>query len=41
MGDYAPPERSVWEKKLLELADMLSSRFNIPVVAGSSGKLPL
>jgi pyruvate formate lyase activating enzyme len=41
MGDYVPPERNVWEKRLLELSDMLRSRFGIPAVAGSSGKLVL
>lgn len=41
MGDYTPPDRSVWEKNLLELAEMLRSRFGVPAVAGSSGKLQL
>ena len=38
MGDYVPPERSVWEKNLLELRDMVLEEFHIPVVAGSAQK---
>lgn len=40
MGDYEAPERSIWETNLLRLRDELKKRFDIPVVAGSSGKLP-
>lgn len=40
MGDYEAPEREVWEPNLLRICGMLKERFDIPVVAGSSGKLP-
>lgn len=40
MGDYEAPEREVWEANLLNIRDKLKERYNIPVVAGSSQKLP-
>jgi pyruvate formate lyase activating enzyme len=40
MGDYAPPERAVWEANLLRLRDMLADEFGLPATAGSSQKLP-
>jgi len=39
MGDYAPPEREVWERELRRLADMLKSEYNLPAAAGSGQKL--
>ncbi len=38
MGDFQPPERKIWEKKILGLAELLNS-YGIPAVAGSSSKL--
>ena len=40
MGDYEAPSREVWEPNLLRIRDMLLEKYNIPVVAGSSQKLP-
>ncbi len=40
MGDYEAPERAVWEENLLRLKDMVYQEYGIPVVAGSSQKLP-
>ncbi len=39
MGDFAPPERSVWEQDLLKLVGILRDEFAIPAVAGSGQKL--
>jgi len=39
MGDYVPPDREIWERNLLRLADLLISEFGIPAVAGSGKKL--
>ena len=41
MGDYVPPERSEWEPRLTHLRELLASALGLPVVAGSSGKLPM
>jgi len=38
MGDYAPPDRELWERNLLRLADILVTEFDIPAVAGSGKK---
>jgi len=38
MDDFITPERQVWEKNLLELAEILKE-YGIPAVAGSSGKM--
>ncbi len=38
MGNFEPPERKVWEKKILGLVDLLKS-CGIPAVAGSSSKI--
>jgi pyruvate formate lyase activating enzyme len=38
MGDFIPPERSVWEKNLLELTEIMKE-YDIPAVAGSSQKM--
>jgi pyruvate formate lyase activating enzyme len=38
MEDFIPPERSVWEKNLLELTGILKE-YNIPAVAGSTSKM--
>jgi len=40
MGDYEAPERAVWEENLLRIRNMLSTKFGIPVAAGSGEKLP-
>ncbi len=40
-NDYKPPEREEWERNLLRIRDMLEKEFQIPVAAGTSGKLPL
>ena len=37
--DYKAPEREVWEQDLLKLAEILRNEFDLPAVAGSSGKL--
>ena len=39
MGDYAPPEREVWEPELKRLADMLVNEYGLPAVAGSGRKI--
>lgn len=39
--DYVAPEREVWERNLLSLADILQNEYNLPAVAGSSKKLDL
>ena len=39
MGDYEPPERTVWEENLLRLADLLVTEYGLPAVAGSGHKL--
>ena len=41
MGDYAPPEREVWERQLKRLAEMLRNDYSLPAVAGSAGKLEI
>ena len=41
MGDYAPPEREIWESELKRLADMLVSEYGLPAVAGSGKKLQM
>lgn len=41
MGEYQPPERSVWEHDLMRYADMLVCEYGIPAVPGSSRKLEL
>ena len=41
MGDYAPPEREVWEPELKRLAGILASEYSLPAVAGSSSKLEI
>lgn len=38
MAGYQPPERSVWEKQILDLVKLLKS-YGIPAVAGSSSRL--
>ena len=35
------PERSVWEKNLLRIRDMLRNEYDLPVEAGSSEKIDL
>jgi pyruvate formate lyase activating enzyme len=39
LEDYSPPDREVWEENLLELTEMLKSKYGIPAVAGSGHKL--
>lgn len=39
MGDYQPPERTVWEPRLLALCELLKDQCGIPAVAGSGTKL--
>lgn len=41
LDHYAVPERSVWEKNLLDLQEILVSEYNVPAVAGSAQKLKL
>ncbi len=41
MGDYEPPERTVWEENILKLTNMLVSEYGLPAVAGSGSKLEL
>ena len=38
MEDYAPPQREVWEKRILALRDMAQREFGVPAVAGSNHK---
>ncbi len=38
MDGYTPPERSVWEKNLIELTEILKA-YDIPAVAGSTTKM--
>lgn len=38
MDDFIPPERSVWEQNLIELAGIFKE-YNIPAVAGSSERM--
>ncbi len=40
MGDYEAPTREVWEPNLLRICGMLTEKYNVPAVAGSSRKLP-
>jgi len=39
MGDYVPPDRSIWEQELLKFVRMLKDEFAIPAAAGSGQKL--
>lgn len=41
LGDYAPPERSVWEENLLMLTKLLIDEYGIKAAAGTGGKLEL
>jgi len=41
MEEYEPPERSEWERELIRLSTLLADDYNLPAVAGSSGKLEL
>ena len=37
--DYKAPDREVWEKDLLKLAEILKTEYGLPAVAGSAEKL--
>lgn len=42
MGDdYEMPERSVWERNLLRIRDMIRHEYDLPIEAGSSEKLDI